>query len=229
MRIETVAVGTPRSVNHEGRSVTTSIFKTAVAGPVWIRRHNLEGDRQADLSVHGGEHKAVYAYAAEHYDFWRRELGRDLEPAAFGENLTIRGLEEPEVAIGDVLRIGEAELAAAAPRLPCYKLGIRFDDPGMVRTFARRRRYGIYFRILREGRVAPGDPASWVRRGEPRVPVYEIARLRLDEPGDLAAIRRLLAVSELDPGWREHFESALGAPGGPAAPAEPEPPRGKAR
>ena len=109
-----------------------------------VRPHNIEGDRQSDLNVHGGEFKAVYAYAAEHYDWWRPRLVRELEPANFGENLTIRGLDEADVAIGDVFRIGGAELEATEPRLPCFKLGMRFGDPTIIKAFALSRRWGIY-------------------------------------------------------------------------------------
>jgi MOSC domain-containing protein YiiM len=209
MRIETLAVGGPRSVSWHGQEVVTSIFKTPVPGPVMARGHNLDGDRQADLQVHGGEFKAVYAYAAEHYGYWRARLGRDLEPAHFGENLTISGLDEPALCIGDVVRIGEAELEATLPRLPCFKLGIRWGDPRMVKAFAQSRRWGIYFRISTEGRIALGDAVTIVHRDPARLPVYEIARVYTSGREDLDTMRRLAAHPRLDPSWRDWFLGAL--------------------
>jgi MOSC domain-containing protein YiiM len=202
MRIATIAVGRPRTVSWKGEEVVTSIFKTPVPGPVIAHRHNLEGDQQSDLRVHGGEFKAVYAYAAEHYDFWRARLGRELEPANFGENLTIRELDELDLCIGDVVRIGDAELEATQPRLPCFKLGIRFGDPGMVKAFAKSRRWGIYFRIAREGRIAVDDTVTIVRRDPARLPVYEIARVYMFDQDDAETMRRLAAHERLEPSWR---------------------------
>lgn len=209
MSVETIAVGGPRSVSWQGQEVVTSIFKTPVPGPVLARGHNLEGDRQSDPKVHGGEFKAVYAYAAEHYDFWRAKLARELEPASFGENLTIRGLDEPDLCIGDVVRIGEAELEATLPRLPCFKLGIRFGDPRMVKTFSQSRRWGIYFRIAREGRIALGDAVTIVHRDPARLPVYDIARVYVLDHEDVDTARRLAAHERLDPSWRDWFLKKL--------------------
>ncbi len=202
-RVESIAVGTPRKVEWNGREVLTSIFKTPVPGPVRVRRHNLDGDRQSDLEVHGGEHKAVYAYAAEDYDWWRKALGRDLDPASFGENLTLRGLDLAQVSIGDVFRMGEAELQAVGPRLPCFKLGIRFGDPGVIKTFAESRRWGVYFRVLAEGRIAIGDPVSRVRPSRQRIPVYDLARVYFEARDDVATMERLLTAEGLAPSWRE--------------------------
>ncbi len=203
MRIATIAVGGPRTVFWKGEEVVTSIFKTPVPGPVMVRRHNLEGDQQSDLRVHGGESKAVYAYAAEHYDWWRARLGRELEPASFGENLTIHELDEPSLCIGDVVRIGDAELEASLPRLPCFKLGIRFGDAGMVKAFTESGRWGIYFRIAQEGRIAAGDTVTIVRQDPARLPVYEIARVYVSDRDDTETMQRLAAHERLDPGWRE--------------------------
>lgn len=209
MKIETIAVGGPRTVSWQGEEVVTSIFKTAVPGPVMARAHNLEGDRQSDLAVHGGAFKAVYAYAAEHYDFWRTRLARELEPAHFGENLTVSGFDEQDLCIGDVVRIGDAELEATLPRIPCFKLGIRFGDPRMVKAFAQSRRWGIYFRISREGRIAQGDTVTIVHRDPARLPVYEIARVYMFDHDDLDTTRRLAAHERLDPAWRDWFVGKL--------------------
>lgn len=209
MKIETVSVGAPRVVRWKGREVVTSIFKAPVAGPVRLRRHNLEGDRQADLGVHGGEYKAVYAYASENYEWWSAALGRPLEPANFGENLTVTGFEEEAIHIGDVFRAGEAELEATEPRLPCYKLGIRFGDPKMVEAFASGRRWGIYFRVVKEGELQAGDVIQRIHADSAAIPVYDIARLYVFDRGDVGTMERLAAHPRLDPGWREHFLGRL--------------------
>lgn len=205
MIIETIAVGRPRTVFWKDEEVVTSIFKSPVDGPVMVRRHNLDGDRQSDTRVHGGEYKAVYAYAAEHYEWWKMDLARDLERANFGENLTIRGLDEPSVCIGDVFRAGESELEAAAPRLPCYKLGIRFGDAGMVKRFAKAGRWGVYFRVRREGPISVGDSVERIAFDTARVPVYEIARIYMSDRGDRTGARRLAEHERLDPSWRSFF------------------------
>lgn len=214
MRVETIAVGGPKSVSWEGKEVVTSIFKVPIPGPVMARGHNLEGDQQSDLQVHGGEFKAVYAYAAEDYGFWRDRLSRELEPANFGENLTISGLDEQNLCIGDVVRIGDAELEATLPRLPCFKLGIRWGDPGMVKSFTQSRRWGIYFRISREGRISLGDAVTIVHRDPARLPVYEIARVYAIDRDDLTTMRRLADHERLDPAWRDWFLKKLAGAAG---------------
>jgi MOSC domain-containing protein YiiM len=211
VKVETVAVGGPRTVSWKGREVVTSIFKSPVPGPVAVRRHNLEGDRQSDLSVHGGEFKAVYAYAAEHYDWWERELRRELDPASFGENLTIRGLSEVPVNVGDVFRAGTAELEATAPRLPCFKLGIRFADERMVKVFAESRRYGSYFRVVTEGELEAGASVERIHADPEGIPVSEIARVTLFDRSDTAMLERLAGHGRLDPSWRDYFREKLGS------------------
>lgn len=209
MTIETVSAGAPRLIRWRGREVRTSIFKTPVAGPVLVRRDNLEGDRQSDLSVHGGEYKAVYAYAAEDYDWWREALGQDLEPANFGENLTVRGLSGRVIHVGDVFRAGAAELEATEPRLPCYKLGIRFGDPGMVKAFAEARRWGVYFRVVTEGPLSAGDSFERIHADPAAIPVSDVARVFLFDREDAATIERLAAHERLDPAWRQAFVERL--------------------
>ena len=187
----------------------TSIFKSPVFGPVAVREHNLDGDRQSDLSVHGGEFKAVYAYAAEDYAWWEQALGRDLEPANFGENLTVRGLTEGPVNVGDVFRVGSVELEATAPRLPCFKLGIRFADERMVRVFADSRRYGSYFRVVTEGEVEAGVSVERIHADPDAIPVSEIARVTLFDRSDVGMLERLASHGRLDPSWRDHFHEKL--------------------
>jgi len=158
MRLLSINVGLPRQVEWRGAVVTTAIFKSPVSGPVAVKALNIDGDRQADLSVHGGERKAVYAYPHEHYAYWQAELpDADLAPGAFGENLTTDGLIEGDIGPGDLLEIGTATFAVTVPRMPCYKLGVRFDRLDMVKRFWRSRRSGFYLSIVREGTIAAGD------------------------------------------------------------------------
>lgn len=159
MQLLSVNVGLPREVAVGGKTLRTSIFKTPVGGRLAIRDNNLDGDRQADLSVHGGVSKAIYVYPHEHYAFWRRELPDvELQPGHFGENLTSEGLLEDDVHVGDRLRIGSAELVVTQPRMPCSKLGVRFGRLDMVKRFLDSRRSGFYLAVAHEGAVAAGDP-----------------------------------------------------------------------
>jgi MOSC domain-containing protein YiiM len=202
-----VNVGLPREVAWRGETVSTGIFKQPVAGPVRVAGVNLDGDRQADLSVHGGADKAVYAYAAEHYPYWREALGRELPWGSFGENLTVEGMSlEDEACIGDRYRIGSAELVITQPRLPCFKLGIRFDDARMVRRFLAAGCTGYYFRIASEGVVEAGAPIELISRDPARVPVSEITRLFTRDRHDVDAARRVLAVGAQPADWIPFFE-----------------------
>src|SRR2546430_1780945 len=178
MRVIAVSVGLPREVEWRGRSVRTSIFKEPITGPVKVDPMNLAGDRQSDLEVHGGVHKAVYVYPAEHYAYWRKELpGVDLPWGSFGENLTTEGLMEDSVHIGDRFRIGSAELVVTQPRMPCFKLGIRFGRPDMVKRFLRSGRTGFYLAVTREGEVRAGDAVAPIARHELGISVAEIVGL----------------------------------------------------
>ena len=193
-----------------GETVLTSIFKEPVTERVAVRTLNLDGDRQSDLSVHGGRDKAVYVYPAEHYPFWRSELGDNVPWGMFVENLTLEGLPlEDELAIGDRLRIGTAEFEVVQPRLPCFKLGIRFADPLMVKRFLVSGRSGYYLRVTAEGELGAGDEAVLVERHPAGVPVAEISRVFLQAQDDVDALRRLLAVDVLAENWRPFFEDAL--------------------
>jgi len=158
VKVLSINVGQPRAVPWQRESILTSIFKTPVDGPVAVRAMNLDGDRQSDLLVHGGARKAVYVYPSEHYPFWRGELpDLDFPYGAFGENLTTSGLLETSVRIGDRLTIGTAECAVTQPRMPCFKLIIRFGRPDMVKRFMKSGRSGFYLRVTREGLIETGD------------------------------------------------------------------------
>jgi len=204
MRILSMHVGQPRSVMAGERSVTTSIFKARAQGPLQLGSLNLEGDAQADLTVHGGLDKALYAYGLDAYAQWKESEGRSLEPAAFGENLVLDELDENRVLVGDVFEVGTARVQATQPRLPCYKLGIRFGDPLILRRFMSRRRPGAYFRVLREGSLLEGDEFKLVQRESIHVPVLELFSLQtlLEDP---ARIQQVLQLRSLPEGWRLHL------------------------
>jgi MOSC domain-containing protein YiiM len=209
MKLVSVNTGLPREVSWHGKNVTTGIFKQPIDGRVALSRLNLDGDRQADLSVHGGEHKAVYCYPIEHYDYWKRELLRqDLPLAIFGENFTTEGMLEETVHLGDQFSVGSAQVVVAQPRLPCYKLGIRFQSDDMVKRFLASGRTGFYLAVVREGVVGAGDEITVIARDPNAVPVSEITRLFRAErfsADDVAAARRALRVAALPESWKEHF------------------------
>jgi MOSC domain-containing protein YiiM len=213
MRIVSINVGRPRSVEWRGKTVSTSIFKGPVAGPVRAQRLNLAGDEQADLSVHGGPDKAVYAYPSEHYAYWRDALpGVELPWGSFGENLTTEGLSESTLGIGDRLRVGSAELQVTQPRMPCFKLAIRFQRSDMVKRFQRSARPGFYLSVLREGVITAGDSIQVVPQGEPCVSVAEIARLYSADETDQELLRLASQLGALPESWREYFRNRLWKP-----------------
>jgi len=196
-----------------GRTVTTGIFKQAVEGRVALRTLNLDGDRQADLTVHGGKDKAVYCYPIAHYDYWRKQLpGRELPMGMFGENFTTDGLLEESVHLGDRFSVGSAEVVVTQPRMPCYKLGVRFQSDDMVRRFLASGRTGFYFAVTREGEVGAGDEIKVISRDDNAVPISEITRLyiakRYDED-DLTSLRRALRVAALPESWKGYFRERL--------------------
>lgn len=180
MRVISVNVGLPRSVQVNGATVRSAIWKSPVAGRVAVKRNNLAGDEQSDLRVHGGPDKAVYAYPSEHYAFWAQELpGVELPWGAFGENLTIEGLLEQDACVGDRLRVGSTELVITEPRYPCYKLGIKFEREDIIRRFATSRRTGFYLSIASEGDVAAGDAIERIGRVRGCASIAEVAERRL--------------------------------------------------
>ncbi|HEY6032372.1 MAG TPA: MOSC domain-containing protein [Gaiellaceae bacterium] len=210
MRVVSVNVGLPREVSWRGKLITTGIYKEPVAGPVRIRALNLDGDRQADLRVHGGRDKAVYAYPSEFYELWRRERPElELGWGQFGENLTTEGLLDGDVGVGDRFRIGSAELIVTQPRLPCFKLGIKMGRDEFVTDFLERGLLGFYFAVAREGEVAAGDPIVEVSRDTRRFRVTEVARLYAYDRDDADALARAAALDVLPESWRTYFRKRL--------------------
>jgi MOSC domain-containing protein YiiM len=210
LHVVSVNVGLPREVDWKDRRVAIGIFKQPVEGRVAVRRLNLDGDRQADLSVHGGPEKAVYGYPSEHYDAWREELaGMELSWGQFGENLTTAGLREDEVQIGDRFRAGTAVLVVTQPRVPCFKLGIRFGRPDILRRFLRSGRSGFYFSVRQEGAVQAGDPITLIERATDSMTIAEINRLYTDPNADRALLARAIQIEALPLSWRESFRERL--------------------
>ena len=213
MKIVSLNVGLPREVMWHGRAVTTGIFKEPVAGRVALRKLDLDGDGQADLTVHGGEYKAVYCYPLAHYDYWKKELpGRKLPMGMFGENFTTDGLSEDSVHLGDRFLVGSAEVVVTQPRLPCYKLGLKFQSDDMVRRFLASGRSGFYLGVTREGEVGAGDEIKVISRDENAVPVSEITRLYIAkryDGEDVKSLRRALQVAALPESWKEYFRERL--------------------
>lgn len=206
MKIRSVNVGRPREVIHEGRMIRTGIFKAPVAGPIRVNALNIEGDEQADLSVHGGPSKAVYAYPMEHYEFWRRELpGVELPWGSFGENITIEGLLENQIHVGDRLCAGTAELVVTEPRLPCSKLNAKFGREDMVKRFLRSRRTGFYLAVAREGEIEAGHAFHLLSRDEHAVSIADITRLYAFDRNDIEGMRRAASVAALPESWRVYF------------------------
>jgi MOSC domain-containing protein YiiM len=213
MHVLSVNVGLPREIPWHGAQVTTSIFKEPVSGRVALRTLNLDGDRQSDLSVHGGADKAVYCYPIAHYEYWKTQLpGFPLPPGAFGENFTLESPLEVDVHIGDRFSVGSAELVVAQPRLPCYKLGIRFGSDEFVRRFLASGRTGYYVAVVREGEVGAGDEVAWLSHDPAAMSVSDITRLYMANqftPDDARSIRHTLTVDALPASWKHYFRSKL--------------------
>jgi MOSC domain-containing protein YiiM len=206
MRLVSVNVGLPRPVMWRGKTIQTAIWKSPVSGAVPVTSTNLEGDRQADPSVHGAPDMTVYAYPSEHYAFWREELpGMDLPWGAFGENFSTEGLLEDNARIGDRLSIGSAQFAVTQPRMPCFKLGIRFGRQDIVKRFMKSGRTGFYLTVLHEGEVTAGDAIERFAIGEPSLTVSDIVSLAEDHTANPALLRRATQLASLPESWREHF------------------------
>ena len=210
MKLISINVGRPQLVMRDGEAVSTAIFKQPIEGRVMLRTLNLDGDRQADLSVHGGPTKAVYAYPAEHYEFWKHELpAMELPYGMFGENFTVTGFSEANLNIGDRFQIGSAKVMVTEPRMPCYKFGIRFGRTDIIKKFLVSERSGFYLAVLEEGEVGVGDEFLLIKRNEPSVTINDIVRLYSREKTNKDLLRRAIAVEALPEGWRSYFEERL--------------------
>lgn len=213
MKVVSVNCGLPREVLWHGRSVTTGIYKEPVKGRLALRKLNLDGDRQADLSVHGGLAKAVYCYQLCHYEYWKAELpGQDLPAGTFGENFTIDGLPEDSIRIGDTFAVGSSVVVVTQPRLPCYKLGVKFQSDDMVSRFLASGRTGFYLSVAREGEVGAGDEMTLIGSEPNSVSVADITRLYITKQHsseDIALLHRALATSALPDKWKLRLRDRL--------------------
>ncbi len=218
MKLISLNVALPRLALYHGKTINTGIFKQPVAGSVQLRTMNLDGDRQADLSVHGGPNKAVYGYPSEHYPLWRNELrgidlpwGKDLPWGAFGENFTTDELLEPDLHIGDRLRIGAAILMVRQPRVPCYKLVAKFQRDDMIDLFLRSGRSGFYFSVEQEGVVQAGDSFEFIRRVPKAITIAEMNRLFVIDKYNRDLLEKAIATPALPEDWRDYLAQRLPA------------------
>ena len=210
MRLVSVNVGLPRTITWKGRPVQTGIFKAPVNSRVQVRILNLEGDRQADLSVHGGLDKAIYAYPSEHYDYWRGELPDiELPWGMFGENFTTTGLLEGTVNVGDQFRVGSAMAMVTQPRVPCYKLVAKFGRENIVERFLASGRSGFYLKVIQEGEVGAGDAIELISRDRHEVSVAEVAALYRDGTDQISLLQRTVQVEALPESWRARFRQQM--------------------
>ncbi len=212
MELISVNVGQPRPVSYRGRDYATSIYKTPLSGRVRVRHLNIDGDAQGNLKTHGGPDMAVYAFGHEHYAHWVRDLGRnDLGFGAFGENLTVTGMMEKDIAIGDVFAIGDVRLQVTEPRTPCHKLAMKFEDDDLPRRFAATGHVGFYFRVLQAGDIGAGDVIALVSKDPAALSIAEVLGLWADPGAKADRLARALAVPALSATWRGRFARRLAA------------------
>ena len=210
MKLTSVNVGLPREVTVGEKTVRTSIWKNPVQGRVHVSTLNLDGDQQSDLSVHGGVDKAVYLYPGEHYSYWRTQLpGVDLPWGAFGENFSTEGILEDQIRVGDRIRIGSVEFVVTQPRMPCFKLGIRFNRRDMVKRFLESKRTGFYLAVLREGEVESGDTIEFTEKQESGVTITEIVNLYSTDAHNQELLRRATELPALPQSWKDYFRKRL--------------------
>ena len=210
MKVVSVNVGFPKTVQWKDQPVTTGIFKSPVEGPVALRKHNLDGDQQADLSVHGGPTKAVYVYPVQHYTYWRDELpGVDLGWGHFGENFSVDGMDEDSICIGDEFSVGTARVVVTEPRMPCFKLSVRFGRIDMPKRFLQSQRSGFYFGVVEEGEVQAGDALELLSRHPDGLAVADVTRLYTTERGNIALLKKAISVTALPDSWSGYFEHQL--------------------
>lgn len=206
MKLNAIFVGKPITVNFQGREVETSIYKELVTGSVKVNALNIEGDKQADLTVHGGVDKAVYTYPSEHYDFWKeRRPDLTFELGTFGENLSISGLDE-KVCIGDVFQIGTTVFAITIPRMPCFKLGIKMGDSGFVRDFMKEGRNGWYFKVLKEGSIEAGNEIKKIDEDGYNLSIKEVIELYTIQKKNKTLLEKAINSPSLPQDWIDYFE-----------------------
>jgi MOSC domain-containing protein YiiM len=206
MKLISLNVARPQLAVYRDTTISTGIFKKPVSGPISLRTLNLDGDRQADLAVHGGPYKAVYGYPSEHYDFWRQELlGASLPWGMFGENFTTEGLSEVDLHIGDRLQIGTAVIMARQPRIPCYKLAVKFQRTDILARFLRSGRTGFYFSVEQEGTVAAGDSFEFLSREPQAISIAEMNRLFAEDKYNASLLEKAIATPVLPEDWRDYF------------------------
>ncbi len=212
MKIVSVNVGLPRLLSWRGQTFKTGIFKQPVPGRVMLRKTNLDGDRQADLSVHGGPNKAVYGYPSEHYEYWKRQLARpELPWGSLGENFTTEGMLETELSVGDRYRVGSAVIMVKTSRLPCFKLAAKFRRDEIIEEFLTSGFCGFYFSVVEEGEVGEGDEFEFLGGETPTITVLEAFRLYLPASADVELLRRATQVQALPESWRERYQAKLDA------------------
>jgi MOSC domain-containing protein YiiM len=205
MKLISLNVARPQLAVYRDTTISTGIFKKPVSGPISLRTLNLDGDRQADLAVHGGPYKAVYGYPSEHYDFWRQELlGASLPWGMFGENFTTEGLSEVDLHIGDRLQIGTAVIMARQPRIPCYKLAVKFQRTDILARFLRSGRTGFYFSVEQEGTVAAGDSFEFLSREPQAISIAEMNRLFAEDKYNASLLEKAIATPVLPEDWRDY-------------------------
>jgi MOSC domain-containing protein YiiM len=210
MKIISLNIGLPRLFMYKGVTINSGIFKSPVSGPVALRTFDLDGDRQADLSVHGGVYKAVYAYPSEHYAFWKNALpGMDLPWGAFGENFTIEGLLEDDVHVGDEFEIGTARVMVRQPRMPCYKLAAKFQREDMIQKFLKSGKSGFYFSVEKEGVVENGDSFKLLNSNPSGVIISEMNRLYFREKYNRSLLQKAIDTPQLPQDWRDYFEERI--------------------
>ena len=210
MKLISVNVGLPREIRLGGNIVRTSIWKAPVQGLVHVSTLNLDGDQQSDLSVHGGVDKAVYVYPSEHYSYWWTQLSDvELLWGAFGENFTSEGILEDQIRIGDRIRVGSAEFMVTQPRMPCFKLGVRFNRKDMVKRFLQSKRSGFYLAVIREGEVENGDAIEFTEKQETGVTITDIVNLYSADSQNQALLRRATELPALPQSWKDYFRKRL--------------------